>query len=232
MADETYSRLDLPVKTEKGDEGALTSCFWGAELRGGEGTLGSPLGKRIDLVGITLEAVRLPVSKAMFHQLLGSWVYVIGFRKELLFVIESSYSYLNEMPEGGRIMLPGRVVDELLVLSFLAPMMHVHLKDEPVPYNNIFSKGSGTMETANSHARGRTDAIFATDAAGDGGLGGCVAPLSRVDWKRCCSCSESYGEYTRLNFAEGPELRNTVVDKRAVAAHLVTRLDWKESIGF
>ena len=87
-------------------------------------------------------------------------------------------------------MLPGRAVDELLVLTFLAPMMHVYLKDERVPYNDVFSKGSGTMETASSHARGSTDAIFATDAAGDGGSGGCIAPLSRVDWKQCYSCSE------------------------------------------
>ena len=79
LPDETYSRLGLPVKTKKGDEGALTSRVLGAELGGGEGTLGSALEKSIDLMGITLEAVRSPMSKAMFHQLLGSWDYVIGF---------------------------------------------------------------------------------------------------------------------------------------------------------
>ena len=89
------------------------SQLLGAELRGGDGVLASPFEKRVDLMAITLEAVRCPVSKAMFHQLLGSWVYVIGFRKEVLAVIECCYSHLYPMPESGRFELPGRVVDEL-----------------------------------------------------------------------------------------------------------------------
>ena len=85
---------------------------WGAELRGGDGVPGSPLEKRVDLMAITLEAVRCPVTKVMFHQLLGSWVYVIGFRKEVLAIIECCYSHLYLMQESGRFELPGRVVDE------------------------------------------------------------------------------------------------------------------------
>ena len=64
-------------------------------------------------MAITLEDVRCPVIKAMFHQLLGSWVYVIGFRKGVLAVIECCYSHICRMPESRRFELPGRVVDEL-----------------------------------------------------------------------------------------------------------------------
>ena len=70
MADAAYAELSLPVKTEKGDEGTLTSHLLGAELRGGEGVLGSPLEKRIDLMAISLAAIRAPVSKSAFHQFL------------------------------------------------------------------------------------------------------------------------------------------------------------------
>ena len=66
-----------------------------------------------------------------------------------------------------------------------------------------------------------------TDAAGDGGRGGCVALVNRRSWERCYSCSVEYGEYTRLDVPEGPEVGNTVVDKRAATAHLVTRLPWQ-----
>ena len=155
--------------------------FWWAELRGGEGVLGSPLEKMIDLMAITLEAVRFPITKAMFHRLLGSWVYVIGFRKEVLAVIECCYSHLYRMPESGRFELPGRVVDELLMLVFLGPLLHVYLKDEPVSFHDAVH-GGGNAKGRGAAGRQELDANFATDAAGDGGLGGCIAPVSRESW--------------------------------------------------
>ena len=222
LADATYAALNLPVKVEKGDEGSTTSYFWGAEVRGDEGTIGAPLEKRVDLMSISLAALSRPISKSSFHQMLGSWVYVIGFRKEMLAIIENCYQYLQSMPERGFVCLPPSVVDEVLLLIFVAPLLHVYLKDESVSYDDAKiarSPVAGPHQAFGHSASKRCsgmDAIFATDAAGDGGLGGCLAPLSRKDWLRCYSCSEEYGEYTCLNFERGPEIGHVVTDRRAI----------------
>ena len=98
-ADEIYRELGLPTKVEKGDEGCTKATFWGGELCGETGILGAPISKRADIMGLTMWALTQRLSKAELQRLLGSWVYIVGFRKEALSVLEFSYTYVYQMQE-------------------------------------------------------------------------------------------------------------------------------------
>ena len=83
-ADDVYRELGLPTKVEKGDDGCTKATFWGGELCGETSILGAPMGKRADIMGLTLWALSQRISKAELQRLLGVWVYIVGFRKEAL----------------------------------------------------------------------------------------------------------------------------------------------------
>ena len=74
--------------------------LFGAELKGRKTTLATPLARRVDLMGVTMKAHRHQVCNRGYHQLLGTWVYMVGFRKEALSILQESYSYLNDWPDG------------------------------------------------------------------------------------------------------------------------------------
>ena len=141
------------------------------------------MGKRADIMGLTLWALSQRISKAELQRLLGSWVYIVGFCKEALSVLESSYAYVYQMQEHGRDSLLDSVVEELLTLVFLAPALQIYLRDSPV-------------------SLGKQCSVFAIDAEGSGGLGACVASTSRESWMKMFGCTEDIGDYTRLDWGD------------------------------
>ena len=191
-------------------------------MRGGGCTLAAPLATRVDLMAVTLKAILHPILKRDFHQFVGSWVYVVGFRKEALSIIQECYIHLHSWPDGGGVkMLPSKVVEELLMLTFMSPLLVCYLKDQPVRGQHLDSKLSRDEV-----------AVFATDAAGDGGIGGCMAFTDVGFWKQCFGCSEDLGEYTRLDWGTDEPVETSMIDRRAETAHFCGALDWREMFDY
>ena len=164
LADRIYADLRLPTKKAKADDGTLTAQFWGAGLRGNTGILGTPLSKRADLAAITMSALARGASGDVRAQLVSSWACHVYFRRELLSILQASYRFAEAVRETGSHVVPdGETLDELLCMCLLFPLMQTYLSDLP----------PGTPEASE---------IYATDACGSGGLGGCRASLPFARW--------------------------------------------------
>ena len=111
------------MKPGKSLAGFLTGEFWGAELSGKSGRLGYRLERRSSLAAATLCALAYGVSGVELMRLLGVWTFVLGFRRELLAVLDSAFVMARSLPRRRRIFVAGPVMDELLALCFLWPSM-------------------------------------------------------------------------------------------------------------
>ena len=120
------------MKKAKADDGMLTAQFWGAELRGNTGILGTPLSKRADLAAITKSALARGAPGDVWAQLVGSWASHVSFRRELLSIFQASYRFAEAVRETGARLAPdGEGLDELLCTRLLFPLMQTYLSDLP-----------------------------------------------------------------------------------------------------
>ena len=126
LADRVYADLLLPTKKAKADDGTLTVQFWGAELRGNTGILGTPLSKRADLAAITMSALARGAPGDVWAQLVGSWAYHVSFRRELLSILQASYRFAEAVRETGSHVVPdGETLDELLCMCLLFTLIRI-----------------------------------------------------------------------------------------------------------
>eukprot|EP00971_Amphidinium_carterae_P195176 3873124-Amphidinium_carterae.1 len=205
-ADKAYADADLVVKKEKGEDGQLDASFWGASLRGREGMLGYSVDRRSSLAAITLFALAFGATGNHLRQLLGTWSFCLGFRREAMSIMGSCFALVSEMRPCMRVLVSGSLLDEFLVLFALAPILEADLRTPP-------------LKQAGKHV------VFATDAEGSGGIGGCSAPISTERWKVLYALAEEKGAYV---FGGVQEQRSTwVADHRQTAALLTRDLDWR-----
>jgi len=208
-ADAVYDKHNLPVKADKSGEPALAASFWGASLRGKEGLLGFSLERRAGLAAATLVGIRSGVSGGELLQLLGVWTFAAGFKREALAILGSAFVLARELPRRTRVVPKGPVLDELLALVGLFPLMDADLRTDSL-----------------RDAVGRP-LIFATDAEGSGGLGGCEAATDDETWSRLYSLAEERGEYVRLDWADDQPAASGVTDRRAAAAAFSIGSRWR-----
>ena len=210
-ADAAYHEVGFEVKASKRIDGALRSTFWGASLRGDEGLIGFSPERRASLCAATLIAATSGVSGVELQRLLGLWVFAAGFRREALSVIGSSFTLARLMPPFRRTMLTGPVLDELLTLVGISPLLDSDLRTDALRDDD----GQALL--------------FATDADGEGGLGGCEAPVEEEVWARLYALGEEKGEYVRLDWADSQPSKSSLSDRRAAAASYALTSEWRVS---
>eukprot|EP00971_Amphidinium_carterae_P187688 3725056-Amphidinium_carterae.1 len=205
-ADKAYADAELVVKKEKGQDAQLNATFWGASLRGEQGLLGYSVDRRSSLSAVTLFALAFGASGNQLRQLLGTWGFCLGFRREAMSILGSSFSVVSMMKPRVRVLVSGSLLDELLVLIAIAPIMEADLRTPPL-------KRAGEL------------VVFATDAEGSGGIGGCVAPIDVHRWKLLYALAEERGAYVYGGVQE--QRASWVTDHRETAAQLTCDLEWR-----
>lgn len=213
-ADQLYQHHGLPTKAEKGCTASTDSTFWGASLRGREGLLGFSLERRAALAATTLVGLTCGMSGQELMRMLGVWTFAAGFRREALAVLGSAFILAREMPPHRRVRPSGPVLDELLALVGLFPLMYADLRTDCL-----------------RDERGRP-LVYATDAEGEGGLGGCETTTDDVTWNRLYGMAEEKGEYVRLDWTDAQPQPSAMTDRRAGAAAFAITSEWKVAFRF
>ena len=140
-------------------------------------------------MSLTALAMVHGISGEDLKRLLGMWTYTCSFRRETLAILETAYQRADAMPPRRATIPSGKLANELIALIFSAPALQACLRDPPA----TSSKGCG---------------IFATDAAGHGGLGGCAAWVPYPVWRQAYDLSEPCGDYVRLDSDAPAHLRD------------------------
>ena len=204
LADTLYESLGMVVSAKKCGS-AFELEVWGGQLDENRGKLGFGMGRRVSLMLATGAARGL--SGHDFRRFLGLWVYALSFRREALSVLDVASVAAECFAPRRRCAVEGAVLDELLVTTFLAPLLDAHLRAQP-------------------HLH-----LFATDAS-PSCAGACSTLVSQELWTLLHDFSEEKGCSVRLDWDTGsmrpPEFR----DSRAAVAGLVVDLPWVESFSY
>ena len=100
--------------------------------------------------------------------------------------------------------MSGPLIDELLLVTGLAPLQETNLREEPC------------------------EKLYATDASPDGAAG-CVASVTKNDWLAQNDSAEEKGEHVRLDW-KGEEPPSNMHDGRAAAAPISMKLNWTTTL--
>ena len=157
--------------------------LWGGRLDGVLGRLGFPLERRVSLM-----------------ILLKGWAFSFAFRREVFASLDVSYTAATLLPPSRRCRLNGALLDELLLVTGLAPLLETNLRAEPFELHHAI------------------DASLS-------GAGGCSASITREDWLTLYDLAKKKGEHVRLDW-NGEEPPNNMHDVRAASAPLALKLKW------
>ena len=141
-------------------------------------TLGSPIEKRLGLSSITLAMCQLRyTTDVLLICLLGGWTSTLGFRRQLLSLLNKSYTLVNaslvEASSPKLVALPREVCQELVLVAVLSVMAVVDL------------------------STGVCDEVFATDASSTHGAIVSTEIPSDKSWIIVRGC-KSKGAYSRI----------------------------------
>ena len=128
------------------------------------------------------------VNRTPMRRLLGGWAFVLAFRREVFASLDVSYTTATSLPPSTGCRLNGALLDELLLVTGLAPLLETNL-------------GAGKL--------------YATDASPNG-AGGCFASIAREDWLALYDLAEEKGKHVRLDW-QGEEPPSNMHDVRRCA---------------
>ena len=191
--------FQMPANAGKSGS-TLSGEFWGGQLDGVSGTLGFFLERRVSLMLVTMLIFAVGVHRTLSRCLLGGWAFGLASRREALASLDVSHTAATSLLPSRRCRLNGSLLDELLLVTGLAP----------------------ELETQNFKGRNPSKHSAATDAS-PSGAGGCVAPITQVAWLALYDVAQEKGEHVRLEW-KGEEPPSNVHDGRASAAPLALKL--------
>ena len=198
-----YAEVGLPEEKEKSFDHELEFRAWGAELKGGLGTLGAPLASRFHLFQITLSILTFGrITKHILQQLLGIFASVLVFRRECFSSFHHMYYYLDGLPQAGWVDIPTFIADELRAVCLQLPICQTNLRAEP------------------------STRVLATDATITH-AGACEATVSPSLATNLYRIAEARGAHVRLDMSQ-QDLRELELQQRSdTTDHLCQALDWK-----
>ena len=135
------------------------------------------------------------VHRTLLRRLLGGWAFALAFRREVFASLDMAYTNL---PPSRRCRLSGALLDELLLITKLAPLLETNSRAEPC------------------------EKLYAADAS-PSGAGGCFASISREDWLALCELAEEKCQHVDWKGEEPP---SSMRDARAATAPLALKLNW------
>ena len=130
---------------------------------------------------------------------MGGWAFALVFRRVVFASLDVSCTAAATLPPSRRCRVNGALLDELLLVTGLAPLLQTNWRAGPC------------------------EQLYATDAP-PSGAGGCVAPITQEAWLALYDLAEEKGEHVHLDWI-GEEPRSNMRDGRA-AAPLVLELNW------
>ena len=146
--------------TNAGKSGStLTEEFWEGHLDGVAGTPGFPLERRVSLMLVTVLISAMGVNRTLLRRLPGGWAFVLAFRREMFASLDVATTAPTLLPPSRRCRVNGALLDELPLVTGLAPLLQTKLRAEPC------------------------ETLYATDAS-PSGAGGCSASITSTTWPR------------------------------------------------
>ena len=143
---EAYAAEGAEVSQEKGVDFAENFTAWGTEIQGRTGRVGVSDEKRRQMFRLIV-AVLLSgfVSKPMPQSLLGSIVYPLMRRRELMCCLTESFVFVEHMHVSNATKIPPRVQDELLVAALF---MTLAFTDIRAPVATLLGATDATVKRA------------------------------------------------------------------------------------
>ena len=109
----------------------LTGEFWGGHLDGVAGTLGFPLERRVSLVLIMILVAAAGANRTLLRRLLGGWAFALAFGRQAFACLDVACSAAASLAPTRRCRVSGALLDELLLITGLAPLFETNLRAEP-----------------------------------------------------------------------------------------------------
>ena len=128
-ADAMYAALGMPIKKQAGD-GEFAGPIWGAQLDGQRGKLTFPVCRPATLP--TCLGAFLVVNSAQLKRLIGAWGFSLSFRRECFSFLDISFVAAESLPSRKPCKLSGPLLDELILVSVLAPRYSTDLRSPPL----------------------------------------------------------------------------------------------------
>ena len=175
-AEVAYKRAGLRTSAKKAVRNQCCATILGGEIDGRRGTLNAPRLRILALSRITLRLVVLGwVTKHLLDTIIGSWIFVLLFRRPLLAFFNDVFHEGEHCKNRHEIFeLSTGAKQELLLVSLWSPFAGTNLRAAPL------------------------DRIYCSDASLAGG-GVCVAPFSAQGTLELARVAEQKGYYTRVN---------------------------------
>ena len=206
----SYEAAGAETSTEKVIDFSETFTAWGTEVKGSEGRVAVSDDKRRQvfrlIFGVLLSG---HVSKHSLQSLLGSIIYPLMHRRELMCCLTEIFVFVESMSESKLTRVGDKVKDEL-VLSAL--FMVVAFTDIRAPVSTCVSATDATVRRA----------------------GACQTWVLQKVANACFRKSETRGEHTRLRWSDfDVEHRPTKMQEPGPDVNeFVESLRWQEAIGY
>ena len=124
-----YAAEGLVPKEKKLKLRVIDGVLWGSDFDGKEGKVRAAREKVWELSLLSLAAIqKFAVSPYLIEQISGGWGFVLLFRRSFFCVLDAVYDFGRLEPQQQPRPLPGRVKDELLIMSVVAPLIRGNLK--------------------------------------------------------------------------------------------------------
>ena len=198
---ELYASLGMVVSAKKCGP-AFEHQVLGGQLDGKRGKLGFGMGRQVSSMLATVTGAARGLSGRDVRRLLGLWVCTLSFRREALSVLDVAFVAAECFPPRRRCAVEGALLEELLVTTFLAPLLDADLRAQP-------------------HLH-----LFSTDAS-PSGAGACSTPVSLELWTLLYDYSEEKGCSVRLDWETGSMLPRVAVAGLVVDLAWVERFSYR-----
>ena len=126
-ADALFDFLQMPANAGKSGS-TLLGEFWGGRLNGVSGTLGFPLERQVSLVLVTMLIFEVGANRTVLQRLLGGRALALTFRREVFGSLDVSCTAATSLRPSRRCRLNRALLDELLLITGLAPFFFLESK--------------------------------------------------------------------------------------------------------
>ena len=148
------------MPTNAGKSGSIfLGEFRGGRLGGVSGTLGFPLERRVSLMLVTMLISAVVVDRTLLRRLLGGWAFALAFRREVFASLDVCYTAATSLPPSGRCRVTGALLDELLLVTRLAPLLETNLRAEPAKHSTRRTHLQVALAAASRPSQGRTGSL-------------------------------------------------------------------------
>lgn len=130
-----YEEVGLETNPKKAFTDATTSSFWGVDLDGEKGLVRSSNSRLWPAMMVTMRVATLRLATiGLLEALAGTWVAIYGLRRRLFCLLDVIFEPLAIADQKLVVRLSDELVDELLCISFMAPMAMINLRAAYAPF--------------------------------------------------------------------------------------------------